>query len=198
MKCKDFSLVCILVIFIAIGNTVYGQTRTTSQRARSVSNQDILFLTPEQESEVIEYIEEVHPEQLEQLLAVKDSRPMAYRRMLSKGYREMRLMKELKQRDPKRYDRVAEERTLDGNSRALARKFRTAEGAGKERIREEVKKILDQIFDLRQANRVLEIERLEKKLEELKSNNLERLKNKDEILKRRLMALLGEDKGLEW
>lgn len=198
MKRNDFSLVCILVIFIAIGNTVYGQTRTTTQRTRAVSNQDILFLTPEQESEVIEYIEEVHPEQLKQLLALKDSRPMVYRRMLSKGYREMRLMKELKQRNPKRYMRVAEERTLDGNSRTLARKFRTAEGTEKERIREEVKKILDQIFDLRQENRVLEIERLEKKLEELKSNNLERLKNKDEILKRRLMALLGEDKGLEW
>jgi len=198
MKRNDFSLVCILFLIIAIGNVVYGQTRKVNQRSRSTSNQDVLFLTQEQETEVIQYIKEVHPEQLEGLLDLKETRPMMYRRMLSKGYREMRLMNELKERDPKRYKRVAEERTLDGNSRALARKYRSAEGTEKERLREEIKQILDQIFDMRQVNRVLEIERLEKKINELKNNNLERLKNKDEILKRRLTELLGEDKGKEW
>ena len=196
MKRIYYLLFTIVTILICMETMAFGQDR---RQPRNMSKQEILFLTPEQEAEVMAYVKSAHPEKLDQFMSLKDSKPMVYRRMLTRGYREMRLMTELKERDPERYSRVGEERKLESKSQALVRKMKATEDEEEKlRLRPEIERILNQVFDLRQSNRQMEIERLEKKLSELKENNQKRLASKEEILKRRLTELLGEEKGLEW
>ena len=62
----------------------------------------------------------------------------------------------------------------------------------------ELEELLYRIFEYRQLNRKAEIERIEKKLEELKKENQLRLEKKDEMVQRQLNKLLGIRSDLEW
>ena len=160
---------------------------------------EVLHLTPEQEEEVLKYIQQAYPDRAERLIRWKDLRPEAYKNALSRAFREMRFMEELKERNPERYARVSEEKLLESQSRELAQKYRQSDDdAEKEQLRKEMEDLLYKLFDYRQANRQDEIDRLEKRLAELKEATQERLENKTEIVERRLRELLGEQKGFEW
>lgn len=176
-----------------------GQDGLSRQKTLAQPQQDVLYLTPEQEREAIEYIREVYPDRVENLLAIKERRPLLYRRFLSRGYREMRHLEELKEKDPERYDQRMEEKRLDEDARNLARQYRESDDESeKARLKDELKVLLDRIFDYRQRNRQFEIEKLERRLAELKETNQQRLDNKDEIVRRRLDQMLGRQREWEW
>lgn len=180
-----------MVSYCLIG-AAFAQNRPQLRQNPVVPQQEILFLTEEQESAVLDYMKEVRPDQVEGLLKLKVTRPNQYRRLLSRVFREMRYLEDVKKRDPERYEILSREKRLENDSRELARKYReTDDEAEKERIKKEMLDLLDQIFDLRQANREFEIERLEKRLAEAKENNRKRLENKDQIIEQRLAELLG-------
>ena len=188
----------VLALFLGGSVSVFGQKRPLSRRVQEQPKQEVLYLTPEQEAEALEYLREVYPERVEDILVWKDLRPDQYRRGLSRAFREMRFMKMLKEKNPERYARVSEEKQLERKSRSLAKKYREADDeTEKARLREELEVLLDGLFDYRQMNRKGEIERLEKRLAELREDNQKRLANKEEIVQKRLRELLGE-KGLEW
>jgi hypothetical protein len=176
-----------------------GQNGLRRQKPLAQPQQDVLYLTPEQEREAIAYIREVYPDRLENLLAIKERRPLLYRRFLSRGYREMRHLEEMKEKDPERYDQRMEEKRLDEDARNLARQYRESDDESeKARLKDELKVLLDRIFDYRQRNRQFEIEKLERRLAELKETNQQRLDNKDEIVQRRLDQMLGRQREWEW
>ena len=185
---------------MGVNGIVFGQeTRRPQNLQRQRQTQpDVLFLTPEQEAEVLDYLKEMRPEQADELLKWKDRRPEQYRRALSRAFREMRYVQDMKERDPELYKIVSQEKQFDSQSQTLARQYRNTDDENeKKRIEDEVKKLLDKIFDLRQMNYEAEIERLEKRLAEAKENNAERLANKSEIVQRRLEELLSI-KSLRW
>lgn len=160
---------------------------------------DILYLTPEQESETLKYIQEINPDKFDEVSTCKQIRPERYKRIMSRAFREMRFLKELKVKNPKRYERVLNEKKLDQESRELARQYRNTEDeAEKNQIKKELEALLYELFNLRQINRKDEIDKLEKKLSELKKINQKRLANKNEIVRMRLQRMLGEEKGMEW
>jgi|GEM_PF-3125025 len=163
------------------------------------SSQDILYLTKEQEEKTLNYMKEMYPDRFERFIKIKELRPLIYRRGLSRAYREMRFIEELKNKDQVRYQRVLQEKKLTTKSRILAKKYKeTDDEDQKNRIREELKGILSELFNIRQQVREDEIERLEKKLAELKEINRKRLANKDAIVEKKLAEMLGENKDMEW
>lgn len=198
-------IVMLIVLVPSVGLFAQRGRRQTMPRmqaprkqVQTQTNQDVLYLTDQQEQDVILYLKEVRPEQAEELLALKDRRPLAYQKFLSRAFREMRYMEEIKQNDPERYQIMAQEKQLESQSRDLAKQYRrSTDDAEKSRMRTELYAILDQLFDLRQMNREFEIERLEKRLEEAKANNLKRLENKKSIIDLRMNELLKEG-GMEW
>jgi len=211
-KVSNIAFMAVVLACISISHimaqelTRDGQTRQNprDQRRRAQNlqrtvQQEILYLTQEQEDEALKYIRETYTDRAERLIRWKDVRPEAYKNALSKAFREMRFMEELKERDPDRYARVMEEKRLESQSRELAAAYRQSDDdAERERLHKEMEDLLSKLFDYRQINRLDEIDRLEKKLEELKAANQERLDNKAEIVQRRLKELLGERRGFEW
>lgn len=179
--------------------TQEGQERVRPQQQQRRQEREVLYLNPEQEEETLEYLKEFHPGRGGDLLLLKASRPERYWAFLSRAFREMRYLEDLKEKDPERYERVFQEKKLEREAWNLSRQYRqTEDDKEKARLKEELKSLLDQVFDFRQMNRQEEIEKLEKRLAELKENNQKRLANKDEIIQRRLKQMLGDEKGMEW
>lgn len=210
MKLLTGSRITILImifLFLVPSSVLFAQRgrRQPPPRAQAArrqpqvqANQEVLYLTEQQERDVIDYLSDVRPEQVDDLLNLKDRRPLAYQRFLSRAFREMRYMEELQQNDPERYEIMAQEKQLESESRDLAKQYRNSTDEDeRSRIRAEMRTILDRLFDLRQMNREFEIERLEKRLEEAKANNLRRLENKNSIINARMNELLKEG-GMEW
>jgi len=180
-------------------STQEGQERVRPREQRRRQEPEALYLNPDQEKEALEYLKEFHPGRGGDLLLLKASRPERYWTFLSRAFREMRYLEGLKEKDPERYERVSREKKLEREAWNLSRQYRqTEDDKVKARLKEELKNLLDQVFDFRQMNRQEEIEKLEKRLAELKENNQKRLANKEEIVQRRLKQILGDEKGMEW
>ncbi len=81
----------------------------------------------------------------------------------------------------------------------LAEKYRNTEDKKeKEKIKEQLRTILSQQFDLKEEEKNARIKRLEEEIIRLKDELVKRKKNKKEIVNRRLKELLGESRYLEW
>ncbi len=194
-----FILIMIFILWIPLLSQERQPVVQRPQTALPQVQETPLYLTPEQETEVLEYLEEYSPELVERLSRVKVTLPDTYREQLSRAYRQMSYMENLKETDPEQYERISEERRLELESSQLATQYKnTADEDEKSEIRVELKDLLFELFDYRQMNRIVEIERLEKRLESLKEENQNRLDNKDQIVNNRLLELLGERSGLEW
>ncbi len=68
----------------------------------------------------------------------------------------------------------------------------------KEKLQNEIKGRLNQLFELREVERQNRITRLEKELTELKASVVTRDKNKEEIIAQRLKKLIGLPGNLKW
>jgi hypothetical protein len=81
---------------------------------------------------------------------------------------------------------------------ALAAKHKNTTEKEQRKIKQELKKELNNLFDLKEERRKQEVEELQKELSELKKSLEVRLRNKDKIIERRMQELLEEDQYLEW
>lgn len=200
MRRNHITIACVIMTFLFIGiELTFSQEARRTQRVTRQSQPDVLHMTPEQEAEVLKYLKEVRPEQYEELERLKERRPEQYRRLISRAFREIRYMEELKEKDPDRFKVLSQEKQLERETQKLARQYRNSnDDEEKEQLLEELTKLLEKSFDLRQMNREFEIERLEKRLAEAKTANTKRLENKEEIVRLRLSQMLGKRKEFEW
>ncbi len=204
MKHRNDNMLSIVPIIILIAMpSLFSQERQSANQRLPVSPQELqetpLYLNPEQEAEVLEYLEQYSSENAERLSKIKELRPDTYREQLSRAFRQMVFLENLKESDPEQYQRITEERILDSKSILLANLYKDATNENeKKEIRAELENLLYKLFDYRQMNRIIEIERLEERLANLKDENQNRLDNKDEIIENRLSELLGEKSGIEW
>lgn len=194
MKRKTERWASMAILILLVPASVEAQQ---GRRPLPQAQQEVLYLTHEQEEDVIDYLREARPEQADELILLKDRRPAAYQKFLSRAYREMRYMEEVRRNDPERYEIMKQEKLLESQSRELAKGYRKATEEEREGIRTELRSVLNRLFDLRQMNREFEIQRLEKRLEEARGNNRKRLENKESIIDLRMSELLKEG-GMEW
>lgn len=190
--------ILVLLMFVMGPHFILAQKRDERWRDR-MKHQDVLYLTPEQEEEVMAYIRENYADRLDELNELRRKHDVLYRGKISQAYREMRFMKDLKERDEERYKRVADEKRLEKQARLMVETYlKTVDQTQRNELREGIRKLLNKIFDYRQMDRQEEIAKLEAKLSELKEINEQRIANKDEIVENRLNDLLGEKPELEW
>lgn len=76
----------------------------------------------------------------------------------------------------------------------MAAKYQKAGDSERDKIKSELQRNLNELFDRREIERKKEVE----KLAELKKALGVRSNNKEEIIKRRMQELLGETKYLRW
>ena len=121
------------------------------------------------------------------------------REVLRATARQLREMKELKERDPERFKlqmRIAE---LDRQSNELGQKVRlTPEGDAKKQAATELREVLNRLFDLRQEEREKNVQQIERDLKELREALEQRKAKREEIIQHRFDQLTGKAALLEW
>ncbi len=152
-------------------------------------------MNKETEAEYLKNISEYVRKQLEEIKKINAKK---YNDLLQKAYfKSLRFPfydsgnKEMTELDQKILE-------LDIHTEALATKYSEANNSEKKKIERELKKQLNKLFELKEKRKNKEVEKLEEELANLKKGLRLREENKDKIIERRLLELLGQDDYLEW
>jgi hypothetical protein len=122
-----------------------------------------------------------------ELLAPKEAVP----RLLEEA--ENLYLQGLQERDQGLFSQLARERSMDLDVRDLVREIRsTTDVSDRKELTEQLRTRLEEIFELKQANRRAEIEDMETRLKKLQSHVAQRQKQRDLIIEQRINELLGE------
>lgn len=154
---------------------------------------------PEAEQEALDFVQIVAPFRVEELKTLRAVNPPEFQRRITDVLLHKRKLDFVKRKDPEQYERLLREAKLDQESQGLAEEYRRAKNPEeKNRIKQELKTLLEQLFDVREQNKQGEIQHLEEELARLKSTMTERRKNKPQIVTARVEELLDEKGSLKW
>lgn len=85
---------------------------------------------------------------------------------------------------------------LDQQTRELADKLRGAKKEDRDKIKAEISEVVTKHFDVRQKRRELQIKRMDDELKKLREAVTRRNDSKDQIIKKRLAELVGNEDDL--
>ena len=175
------------------------ETRERRERAATAPRLAREELTEEQIQETLVYLEAQDPPVAEFLKQLQTEKPHQFRREISKNYYALQRMKMMKERgvEQEEYERMLKRYKMETQVRMLAEKYKRADERQKGKYKTELRAVLDKLFDLREVDRMKEVERLEGRLEELQQSLKNRKENKEKIIDRRIDQLIGND-DLEW
>ncbi|MCK4532523.1 hypothetical protein KAU39_01950 [bacterium] len=152
-----------------------------------------------EERKFMHYVKENDPEKFERMKNLKMEKPNLYLKIVSNGIKEMHIMRKLKKDDPVRYERRKKILQLKGKNWRLGKEYRKCESAErKEEIKKEIKKSLDNLFDLKQEENYCKIDGVEKKLKKLRKRGETRKKNKKKIIDQRFNQIINNAEDLGW
>jgi hypothetical protein len=121
------------------------------------------------------------------------------REVLRTTARQLRDMKDLRERDPERFKLQMQIAELDRHSAELGQKVRRAPNEdAKKQAAAELKEVLNKLFDLRQEEREKNVQQIERDLKELRGSLEKRKAKRDEIIKHRFDQLTGKAEMLDW
>lgn len=145
------------------------------------------------------WLKENEPETYKRVMEAQEAgRRPDVMRMLSEAEPRMRQLNDIKERDPRGFERTREMRRLEGESLALGERARQAPPDERERIVKELGQVLQKLFDVREENRAREVSELKRRVEALEKELSNRKANKDRIVEQRRRELLGEKGELDW
>jgi len=156
-------------------------------------------MTEAQEEATLEFLERLDPEVAVWFRQMKLTSPMRYRRMLNAVAFRIAMMEREAAGDTTALVRERAVMRLQMRVESLSQQYRRAgDDDSRDAIRAEMRGALDELFDLREAEKRAHLERMARELERLRAVIAERRENKDEIVERRLLELTGERETLEW
>lgn len=157
------------------------------------------FRPVENPDEVRAWLKENEPETYRHLMEHQEAgrRPDAMR-MLSEAEPRMRQMAEMKERDPKGFERLKEMRRLEQECGELAERARRASVEDRDRAVKQLAESLGKLFDLREENRMRDVVELKRRVEALEKELANRKANREEIVEQRKREMLGEKGKLDW
>lgn len=167
--------------------------------------------TPEQAARIKGYLQEMEPSGFQTLTALEQgtkSPDAEVRRkheqklavFLTKASQRMDYAEDVRKNRPEEYKRLLKQRDLDRTCLEFAARIRTIQDEKvKAELKTRLKKILYDLFELREQARAAEIEALQKRVQELQSGTDKRKNNRDRIVEGRLQDLIGEPtEDMEW
>ena len=156
-------------------------------------------LAPMNPDEVRAWLKDNEPETYRGLMQIQgEGRREDVMRILNEAAPRMREMAELKQRDPKGYERIVELRRAERESMELAEQARRAPPEEREAATKKLKENLSRLFDLREENRARELSELKRRVEALEKALADRKGGKERIVEKRRRELMGEKIDEEW
>ena len=156
-------------------------------------------MQPYNPEEVRTWLRENEPETYRRLMDVQESgrRPEAMR-ILEEAAPRMREMNELKQRDPKGFEKMMDMRRLERESFEQAEAARRAPPEEREAATKKLKETLGRLFDAREEVRVRELTELKRRVEALEKALADRKTNKEKLVEKRRRELMGEKSEEDW
>ena len=85
---------------------------------------------------------------------------------------------------------------LDAKTQELAEQLRNAKTEEREKIKTQITETVTKHFDVRQKRRELQIKRMEDELKKLREAMIKRNESKEQIIKKRLTELVGNEDDL--
>jgi hypothetical protein len=101
----------------------------------------------------------------------------------------------LQRNDPELFKAIREDREMEHLTRALADQYRRAGKDEQAKIKENLTEMVIKHFEVRQQLRNLEVKRLEQQLKQLRDKIDQRVKNRKDIVQKRIIELTGPDEG---
>jgi uncharacterized protein YdcH (DUF465 family) len=102
----------------------------------------------------------------------------------------------MRHNDPEMFRLLQEDNELDRNTRELGMQFRQAPPEQRERMKQEIHKLVSKQFEIRQQRRTLELKRIEGVLQRLREAIERRAKNREQLVERRVSELTGREDEL--
>jgi len=103
-------------------------------------------------------------------------------------------LKELQKHSHSLYERIMRERRMEAETRELARTIRLLpEGAERQTQIDTLRATLNKIFELKQENRLREIEQLQNQIVDLQRSLQKRERMREEMIDRRMSQLIGAE-----
>jgi hypothetical protein len=102
----------------------------------------------------------------------------------------------LEQDDPEMFELVKKDHDLERQSHETAQRMRGMGRSDREKAKAELSEVVTKHFDVRQERRHLQIKRLEEEIKRLKDQIEARTKSRDELIKRRVAELAGDESDL--
>jgi len=155
-------------------------------------------LTEENEGKILNSLQ---PKIKEDLLKVKSIDKDKYYELLSGSpnlYFESGWEFFLEPLEKKMFDKQQKIEQVEIHTEALGFLYQNSKSNEQQKIKTQLRNELEQLFDLKEQQRRLDIEMLEFQLQELKTSLDARKKNKNEIINRRFNELIGMGDYLDW
>jgi len=198
MKNKLSYLLFTLVILVSV-KIVYPQNepRRPEEELAPVywASQQI---TEENEEKILKALQ---PKVKEDLLKVKSIDKDKYYELLSESphlYFESGWEFFLDPLEKKRFEQSQKIDQIEMHTEVLGFLYQNAQSNEQQKIKTQLRSELGQLFDLKEEERRLEVEMLERELKKLKISLEARKKNKAEIINNRMNELIGVDDYLDW
>lgn len=168
---------------------------------------DIEAFDPQKARDFLEWLKKEDPDRYKDLEALKDFDYPTFQRVLAQGVMHKEWMDKLQVTDPPRYRDLKRNNELEKNLRKLTKQCKQLSekkdaSAQKEieQCKSEIKKILDELFNIKQREAYARVEEIKKKAVILDEFLKKREQNKDIIVKKKLDELAkGYDEALyDW
>ena len=150
-----------------------------------------LSLSEEERAEIRKMMAEEFPDRFQEVLELEDSAPDLFGRHLGRMLPEIMRLRELKQNDPEAFEARVKEKRAEFRLRRLARQYQFAEDADRDRLETEIRKLVEELFDLRQKRAQSEIHHLEQRLDQLARRMEERENKRDQLVERQMQDILA-------
>ena len=145
--------------------------------------------------ELLEEVREKHPEKFDHLMRLRNEDPKAFRHAMKRV--RARLGGGMGADDPRMREEKEKMRELRDEMREAIESFHAAEGQDKERAREEVVELAEEIFEAKQIHRKLRLERIRTHVSELDAEIKEREENREALIEEWVEdKLQGKPRGL--
>ncbi len=191
---KKTNSVLLTVLILLLSGSVFAQEKTLPPPPPIAPPFPNLF---DKNSEH-EYLQSLNNVLRKKLSTIKRFDNKTYQKLLQKTYFNTMDVPFFNEFDKVRMERRKEISTLEIETTSLALTYKNDANADKSKIKKELTKKLNELFTLKEQNKKQDVERLEKKLKDLKKSLSVRNDHKDEIIKRRFNQLIGEEEYLDW
>lgn len=182
----------VLLLIVALFFLMQG---SFAQETTVVRTYDALNYLKDVKKNEAEYLKQMTASMKANLQVIKETNEKKYLELLTEArFSSSRWPIVLGQSRSENNDLIME---LEIQSYALAEKYKNS-SSNKEGIKKELNKTLEKLLETKEKYRQEELKSLEEKISELRKSIEVRKKNRNEIIRRRMMDILGESSYYKW